>query len=234
MRKVAVIVALFVAWLPPLAAEPMDGSPELIAHMHEHMSAVNKIKAAIIRGDLPATREPARWLAEHPTPASIPQAWVAHVEGLRFAARDAIAATDFEAAATAASLMAESCGSCHIANNVTDRFQSAAVPSDELDSMAHMQRHQWAADRMWEGIVGPSDIAWGEGTDLLLETPLTAGEMDTQDDSIRTVRRMARRVHELAAHGMVEQDLAARADIYAEFLATCAACHKRLGQGPKP
>ena len=51
--------------------------------------------------------------------------------------------------------------------------------------------------------------------------------------SIDDLDRMARRVHELAAHGMVEQDPGRRADIYAEFLSTCAACHTRLGQGPR-
>ena len=237
MRKALLIFVFAVSgWLAATSviAEPVEAeaSARLIAHMHEHLSAVNKIKTAIIRGDLAAVREPARWLAEHPAPAEIPEGWTAHVEGMRMAARDALAATDSNAAAAAVSQMAETCGACHMANGVASRFADNVQPADELGSMAHMQRHQWAADRMWEGLIGPSDLAWGQGADLLLETPLSAREMHTQDDSVRSVRRMARRVHELAAHAMLEQEPGARADVYAEFLGVCAACHTRLGQGP--
>lgn len=203
--------------------------PTLVEHMHEHYGAVVKVQSAIIRGDLEAIREPAEWLAEHPVPAAMPAQWETHVEPMRAAARSALKATDFSSAATAASLMGTACGGCHIANNVSVEFAMADDPAYASDSISHMLRHQWAADRMWEGIVGPSEPAWGQGIDVLLEAPLTAEELDSQQDE---TRQMARRIHQLAANGMMAVDASEKAEIYAEFLANCAACHTALDKGP--
>lgn len=215
-------------------AAPVDAveSGSLVGHMHEHYTSVTEIQSAIIRGDLAAVREPAQWLAEHPAPIEVPAEWKPHLEAMRSAARAALEATDFTAAATAASQMAHACGNCHTANNISGQFPWLTTPEDEIGNLAHMQRHQWAADRMWEGLVGPSEDAWYQGTKLLLEGPLSAEKLNTEDDNANSIGRMARRVHELAANGKVEYEALAKAKIYAEFLAVCAACHTRLRQGP--
>ena len=94
-----------------------------------------------------------------------------------------------------------------------------------------MQRHQWAADRMWEGLIGPSDLSWSRGGNLLFESPLHPEALDAgaSDDATLT---MARRIHQLAANATTVSDPAGKAEIYAEFLANCAACHTELEDGP--
>ncbi|NNM21241.1 MAG: hypothetical protein HKO55_08230 [Gammaproteobacteria bacterium] len=217
-----------------VSAEPADKSlPESAARMHDYLAAVSQIKDAIIRGDLPGTHEPARWLAEHAAPEETPAGWHSHVEGVRVAARSMLTAKDFRAAAMLVTEMADTCGACHEGNRVTNNFAVPPAPGDELAAVAHMQRHGWAADRMWEGLIGPSDVAWQQGTELLLETPLAAHEMGTDDNGAFRIRRWAMRVHELAADGRLAEDPGQRADIYAELLTICAACHRRLGRGPQ-
>ena len=151
---------------------------------------------------------------------------------MRSAARAVLKATDVAVAATATSEMANACGNCHVANGVSDQFPWSNEPEYETGNLAHMQRHQWAADRMWEGLIGPSEDAWYMGAKLLMEGSLSPQKLNTEDDSANTIRDLARRVHALAANATREYEAAGKAEVYAEFLATCAACHTRLDQGP--
>ncbi len=43
---------------------------------------------------------------------------------------------------------------------------------------------------------------------------------------------LTREVHELGVEARDATDLNAQAQVYGKFLATCASCHQRLGQGP--
>ena len=218
--------ALACAFAGSAAADQRDGN--LSEHMHEHWERITQIQAALIRGDLAAVREPAEYLATHPTPAALPGQWEQHVGAMRAAARAALAAEDFDAAATATSLMGNTCGSCHMDSGVEVRFDISEPPGFETDTVSHMIRHQWAADRMWEGIVGPSEVAWSRGIDALLEAPLTPHELKGGGEQPERVRKMARRIHQLAGNGMMASGGNEKAEIYAEFLANCAACHTTL------
>ncbi len=207
-------------------ADPTDGN--LSEHMHEHWERVTQIQAALIRGDLAAVREPAEYLATHPTPATLPGQWEEYVGSMRAAARAAAEAKDFAAAATATSLMGNTCGRCHVDSGIDVRFDIADPPGFEMDTTSHMLRHQWAADRMWEGLVGPSEPAWSRGVDAMLEAPLTPHELKGGGDQPEKIKKMARRVHQLAGNAMMAVDGNEKAEIYAEFLANCADCHTAL------
>lgn len=218
--------SLVIAFAGTAGADQRDGN--LSEHMHEHWERITQIQAALIRGDLAAVREPAEYLATHPTPAALPGQWDEYVGSMRAAARAAVEAQDFTAAATATSRMGNACGSCHLDNGIEVRFDITDPPGFETDTVSHMIRHQWAADRMWEGIVGPSAVAWSRGIDALLEAPLTPHELKGGGDQPERVRKMARRIHQLAGNGMMASDGNEKAEIYAEFLANCAACHTTL------
>jgi cytochrome c553 len=148
---------------------------------------------------------------------------------MRTAARETLDAQDLTSAAGATSRLGLACGGCHLANNVSVEFESVQRPADAGNAKAHMQRHQWAANRMWEGIIGPSSMSWSRGANLLFESPMNPEALGAEagDDA---VLGMARRIHQLAANATAVSDPAGRADIYAEFLANCAACHNALGK----
>ncbi len=213
-----------------VVADSLDG--DLSAHMHEHWDRISEIQAALVRGDLGAVREPARYLAEHPTPASLPGQWEEYVAAMRESAGAAGRAQDFAAAANATALMGAACGDCHTSVGVEVDFEPGDPPDYDTDTRSHMIRHQWAADRMWEGIIGPSEPAWASGIDALLEAPLTPQELESGSADSQQVTKMARRIHQLAGNGMMATGGGEKAQIYGEFLANCADCHTALGEGP--
>lgn len=200
-------------------------------HMHKHHDAMIAIQQAIIAGSLTDTRESAEWLLEDEQPAGLPAAGSEFIGAMRAGADGVLNAGDLETAAEAVSQMGLACGNCHVANQVMVAFDEVEQPSDTIKDKPHMQRHQWAADRMWEGLIGPSDQAWSRGANLLFESPIKPQVLNAHggDDA---VIGMSRRIHQLAGNATVVSNLGEKVEIYAEFIANCGACHAELGLGP--
>jgi cytochrome c553 len=220
--------------LPAQEAGEQDES-EVATHMHEHLTRITTIKAHIIMDDLDGVREPAAWLAEHESVTGLPANYEPYVELMRMYARQVVAAPDLKSAAKSVSQMARNCGNCHLTNEVELEFGFDTRPADWADTITHMQRHQWAADRLWEGLIGPSDTAWNRGTDMLVDVPLhPADVMDetTNDTDADVIDKIAHRVHLLGGQGTNVRTPDARSKLYAELLGLCADCHSRLGRGP--
>ena len=210
------------------AAEPAD----IAEHMHYHHDAMIDIQQAIIAGSLDDARDPARWLLEHDQPAGLPAAGNDFVVAMREAAEIVRNAEDLETAAEAASQMGLACGNCHLASDVVVEFEEVGQPSDQIKDRPHMQRHQWAADRMWEGLIGPSEQAWSRGANLLFESPIKPDVLASHGGGEEVVG-MSRRIHQLAGNATVVSDPAERVEIYAEFIANCGSCHVELDRGPR-
>jgi hypothetical protein len=131
--------------------------------------------------------------------------------------------------------MAKICSNCHLANEVQIEFGYDQVPAEWSDTVSHMQRHQWAADRLWEGLIGPSENAWNRGMDMLVDVPLHSEDVmdeDSGDVDTAALERIAGRVHALTRQGTIASTPTARAEVYGELLGLCAECHTRLGRGP--
>lgn len=219
-----------------LSAQEVDADEvtEAADHMHDHLTYITTIKAFIIMGRLEGVRQPANWLATHETLSDLPTSYEPFVDFMRSSARQVEKAEDLETAASAVSLMAQNCGSCHRASHVDVEFGYDALPAEWSDSETHMQRHQWAMDRLWEGLIGPSDAAWTRGAAMLSEEPLHADEVPanvTAGDA-ETFENIAREVHELGAAGAGLTGLSDRSQVYGRILGLCADCHTRVGRGP--
>jgi hypothetical protein len=104
----------------------------------------------------------------------------------------------------------------------------------ESSVAADMQRHLWAADRMWEGLVGPSDTAWQAGVVALADAQLAPEAMADDRTLPKEVFALAEQAHEIGAKGGDEKDPAKRAELYGRYLGTCAACHAEIGVEPPP
>ena len=220
-----------------LPAQEVRGEDEtdVATQMHEYLGRITTIKSLIIMGNLDGAREPAIWLADHEAVAGLPADFEPYVGLMRQYSRGVNNATDLISAALAVSGMARTCSSCHIANEVAIEFGYDQVPAEWSDTVSHMQRHQWAVDRLWEGLIGPSDNAWNRGMDMLVDVPLHADDVmseDSADADAAALDRMARRVHALTRRGTTATTPTARADVFGELLGLCAACHTRLGRGP--
>lgn len=203
---------------------------DLTAHMHVHFDRVTQIQQSVIRGDLEATRDSARWLAEHDSPSGLEQNFSTYIAAMRKAANQTLAAKNIDQAAAGVSTMAMACARCHRESGGSAPFAMVETLVDEPGVRAHMQRHQWAADRLWEGLIGPSDAAWNAAVDMLVEVPLHPADLSGESD--RQITVLTRRVHELGAQGYVADSIKDRGDLYSEFLSTCSKCHVRLGVKP--
>jgi hypothetical protein len=231
---ILVLSILTAAYSPSLAQVASEEDTSAVAdHMHEHLTRIGMVKSAIIAGKLEDVREPATWLAEHETAAGLPTEFESYVMQMRSYARQVIEAQDLAAAAESVSNMAKTCGNCHLVNHVILEFGYDDKPRESLDDIVtHMQRHQWAADRLWEGLIGPSDTAWNRGTDMLIDAPLRPSDVTATAAHNGEISKIVRRIHALGGIGTETKTPDARSALYAEILGLCASCHTLLNDGP--
>jgi len=84
-----------------------------------------------------------------------------------------------------------------------------------------MARHRWAADRLWEGLVGGDDEPWRAGLAVLAATPIRWPELGERKGLARSLQQLA----EQAQKRQATDSIADRAQLYGEMLVTCTACH---------
>jgi hypothetical protein len=192
-------------------------------HMQEHFTQAGLVHAAVVAGDLAAVAAPARWIAEH-DPVDAPASWDPYISTMRREASVLLTASDIEAAAASAASLIRTCGDCHGSLSEGVTFTASPGPIPEPGAVPHMRRHNWAAERMWEGLAMPSVEAWNQGAAALDEAPLTAEELNAEPE----VTALAQHVHDLGRAAAAALTWRARTDVYGQLIATCAACHQQL------
>ena len=198
--------------------------------MLTHYQRVGEVQAALIRGDLATARAAARWVAEHDEVSGLPDAGTPWLAAMRSEARAVVGASTEVLAAGAAARMGKTCGDCHRAVRQGPRMVVMAPPPETRTAMStHVVRHQWAADRMWDGLIGPSDSAWNAGAAVLGEQPIYQADVGMRTGRFAEAEEMAQRVVALGYRARASADGFERASIYGEFLASCAACHTAVG-----
>ncbi len=202
---------------PPTSAPHVE-DPQLHSRMQQHFSDAAAVKDAVIDGDLGSIHARAQQVVELEEPQLYAMAWRPHVVRLVEAADSVREAPDVPAAAVRTAQLAASCGRCHLAVQATPQLPEAPAPSGGI--MAH---HHWAAARMWEGIVAPSDAAWHEGTAAFVRAPGCG--VDPDDELSDYLQVLCEQLHGLASRAAAAEDLDDRAIVYGDFLTTCAACH---------
>jgi cytochrome c553 len=210
--------------------EPAKPVVDLTKDMHDHLSRVTTMQAAVIRGDLEAAVEPATWIMnrdEVPFPAGTET----YVPDIKKTAGMAAAAKDIGSAATATAQLVAACGACHKASKRTIKWPMAAKPADGGAGIsAHMLEHQWAIDLMYQGLALPSDDAWMIGVEGLREAPMAAKDLPKDAKLTKEIVAFETKVHGLAAKAQAAPDLGSKVAVYAEALAACASCHGLHGQ----
>jgi hypothetical protein len=195
--------------------------------MQEHFDAIVAIRDALIEGDLAAAQAKARWIVAAETVPGI-ATWQEFAAEIRSWADDVVEATAIEAATGPAAELARTCGRCHSVHAVPSHLAAADPPPIGAGRVPHMLRHRWAAERMWEGLIGPSEERWSAGIAELAETPL----LDEPEGATPAPRiaELAARVHQLGAEasGIPATAWDTRSALYARFLATCADCHQTM------
>lgn len=190
--------------------------------MEDHYTQAAEGRDSLIRGDLPGMKGQLAILEGRlPLPALPPELRGREAE-LSKAVAAAAAADTLEIGAGALADVAAACGACHSAADV-----DISLPTPEPPKAGEMRGHQWAAARMWDGLVGGSDAAVAEGFGALAELEEFDGGA-----LAATATPFAGEVTALAERAAAA-DAAGRRAAYGEFLETCAACHALTDGGPE-
>jgi len=219
---------------PAASAAPPKEAPgvpaETKAYMTDHYAKATTVQEAVIRGDLDEVREPARWIAEHQQLTGLPAAVQPQVEAMKSAAKAAAEAADLRSAASATATMAVACGKCHAAMGIQPTLAPVLQTARPEPVAARMQDHLRAMDLLYDGLIGPSDQSWTKGAEALKASPLTAKELPKDQKLAKEMVAGETGIHALADKARQSTDLAARAAVYGEFIASCAGCHALHGR----
>ncbi len=200
-------------------------TPTVEALMADHFTQAATLRQAVVDGEVEAGKRAATSLAGLELGDDLPDDWRKGLDPFLAAAKKAAGATTVGELATATGELGAACGGCHQSLGGPS-FEPGDPPAGASGSAAHMQRHVWAVERLWEGVIGPSDAAWSAGTNELDETPLTPYEMGKS--VAPEVEQLATRVHDLGTKGNAVTRLPERGQLVGELLGTCSSCHAKV------
>jgi hypothetical protein len=200
-----------------------------LPEMHRNLIKTVDLQTGVVLGDLDKTQKAASWILaqEGPSPYSS-EAQPYEKEMLGYASRIA-EAPDLRAAAAETGMFAASCGTCHQALERGPRFRVGNDAPDGESQEAMMIRHLWAADRMWEGLVGPSDESWIAGAEAMAETQPALARVFRASTKGMGSEPFLNEVNSLAREAINATGQAERGEIYGRMLDTCNRCHTPIG-----
>ena len=212
---------------PPATTAPPRSSRPSRELMKDHFTAVVLVRDALIVGNVELAKWNASFLAQRePDPAVA--SWSMYVDHLREQAAKVADASTLAAVATASTELALECGRCHAANGITPAFPTVDRRVAASGTRPHMQRHQWAAEQMWDGLIGPSEARWNDGVAELAEAPLGQDELFSNATPTPAIVKVATDVHALGEEGRKATTWDARAAIFGRMLSSCATCHSAI------
>jgi hypothetical protein len=209
----------------PAAAALSPKDSALAEQMHERFAWVSAIQEVTIRGDVAQARALAKDFAEQlgaagePTPGP----WRPHVDALRGELEALTHAEDLRDAGAAVARLGLVCGRCHGETQASPDLPEMPEPRQGGSVQDAMRGHQWAVDRMWEGIIGPSDERWIRGSTMFIAIP---GCTATTEAGDAEGQALCKHAQSLARRGHVTRSAEGRAALYGRLLATCAGCHE--------
>lgn len=195
---------------------------ELRQQMLAHFAAVSALARAVVLGQLEEARRQARWLLDHDEPLA--EGWQPFVDEVRAGALAVAEAPDLPTAGAVTARIGRACSRCHEARAAAVGFAWEPEPAEAPTVAAQMQRHQWAAARLWEGLVGPSDEMWAEGSRVMAGTRLDLAKI-APGAPRGDLAALAGAVRDLAQRAAAVTHHDERSALYGELLATCAGCH---------
>jgi cytochrome c553 len=169
--------------------------------------------------------KPAQSLASLEGVQSLPSHWRLSVNQLQQSAKRIGDSTDLTEAAAATADIGRACGLCH---------RSVAGPTvplgkaPELDGtlMSRMRRHQWATERLWEGLYVPSEAAWAAGAAALELDPFAGDVLARGGVHARAAATHFASTTKTLAEAKSSES---RGAAYAQLLTTCGPCHEAMG-----
>lgn len=186
-------------------------------HMRETLGDLRNVERMLIAGKL----EDAKVLAHFLSRPSARIADSAEAREITLAAGMLINARTTEEALRHELRVATACATCHQRVQKLPVFAlPSKAPPDDPNVSAQMARHRWAADRLWEGLIGASDTHWRAGLYVIATSSLPR----SKDISASLATKLQATARE-ALEAREPLSLDARANAYGDLLITCAGCH---------
>lgn len=213
---------------PPSEPEPAatGSSTELtesdkVKLMEQHYELAIVAHDQLIRGNLREFRSKLSSLAAEELPSHAPSNWTARHQLMRDAAKRAADADDVEAAGRGMASVLQACGTCHSVHVQGPIYGKPEAPKGTNPLKTKMLNHQWATERLWEGVTGPRDDSWARGAKALAETQTFADD----DQVAASLRELESALRAQGKEATKVTNLPKRAELYGRLLAGCAKCH---------
>jgi hypothetical protein len=204
---------------------PPPGSPAA-RWMREHFSQTVAIRNAVVSGHLERAVNPAAELTQMAGVDGMPKQWKISGDQLRDAANRMREAGNIQDAAAATADIGRACGHCHSTSGRGPKITVSEPPPAETSTLSRMKRHKWGAERLWEGIYGPSEAAWVAGSKALENDPFDAKLLEPGGVHARSAASDFRRFAKELPNAKTNE---ARGRAFAQLTSTCAPCHEAMG-----
>jgi cytochrome c556 len=204
------------------SAHPVQHTKTTRAFMRGHSIDAVNMRTAAIGGQLDDLHLAASNIARDDWSLHLREDYRPHVDVVQAAARAALDAMAMPAATAALGQLGGACADCHehVGGPPTTGVIAAPAVGDES-----MVAHAAAEEALWQGLVLPSDASWLRGAREFASAPAI-------DSDVSEVSALAHRASALVRAASTAPR-AQRGDIYGKILATCSACHARLGVKPE-
>lgn len=199
--------------------------------MRDHDEHGVALRDAIARADLDSARREAKVLADLRIEGPVDPTWRRKLDAMNQAAARVLEAKDLAQASRGLSALATTCGDCHASLGGPGPVVGTP-PAEASGAVPRMKRHYWAAARLWDGLVVPSDDAWKAGANVLADAPLEPEALTPGKTPVPKVGVLARSVRDVAKKAIAATSPADRGAAYAEVISSCSSCHEWLGGGP--
>lgn len=206
---------------PPAPTSPAAAHRDLAVTAHrDHVLAATKLQESIALGRLIEARERAESLAASTADP-----------GLGEAARAIERASDLSTMATALGELGRALGALHEAERASIAMPAAPALATGDTPEARMQRHQWGAARLWEGLIVPDPQRWRSGARVLVTLDIDVSPLMHETPNV-TVVEMAERMRGQAQSALTVESSHERARLYGEIMQTCTSCHAIVRPAP--
>ena len=227
-RPVSISALTLVLLIPSACTWGLGNREPETNEMHRRFSRTVDIQTGVVLSDLSRARSGAAWLAGHEEIQGNGQGSSEAAEIRGYASLIA-QASDLDSVAHRVGRMAAACGSCHTATGGGPRFVVGSGAPESDSPADQMIRHLWAADRMWEGLVGPSEDTWTAGARALTRSAAAGNDLFRASSASPATEGYLSRIRALGQEAELARTLEARASVYGELLNTCRGCHESAG-----
>ena len=205
---------------PPRPAK-LDAASVTRIHMRAKLYDVRAVERALLRGQVVEAKILAREIATAPIEPALAD-WAAMLARVREQAQAVATAASADDALRRLPHLAAACAECHVASGSWPTLAAAPPAPTDHPIVLRMARHEWATDRMWDGLIGGREDAWHAGLEVLAASPPPFALAD--GDEVALAKEL--QVQATAAlRDRPADSLESRVRIYGELLVTCAACH---------